>query len=126
MALFASDLFKGGKDNWSMKTEISIKIGARIRHFRELAGLSQLQLSEMVQCEPSTLAHYETGKNLVSMTKLIRISEVLKVDLYQFFVLAPVETDIETTEKLNKLLANASKVQIGLIYNIVSSVLELK
>lgn len=29
-----------------MKTDVSISIGARIRHFRELAGLSQLQLSE--------------------------------------------------------------------------------
>ena len=69
-----------------MKTDVSISIGARIRHFRKLAGLSQLQLSEKVQCEPSTLAHYETGKNLVSMTRLIRIAEVLEVDLYQFFI----------------------------------------
>ncbi len=59
------------------------------------------------------------------MTKLIRIAEVLEVDLYQFFISAPVEADIETIEKLNKLLSTASKVQIGLIYNIVSSVLEL-
>ena len=109
-----------------MKTTTSIQIGARIRHFRELAGLSQLQLSEKVQCEPSTLAHYETGKNLVSMTKLIRISEVLEVDLYQFFISSPVETDVETIEKMNKLLSTANKVQIELIYNIVSSILELK
>ena len=46
-----------------MKTDFSIGLGARIRHFRELAGLTQLQLSEMLPCEPSTLAHYETGKN---------------------------------------------------------------
>lgn len=77
MALFASDLFFSRTDNKVMKTDVSIAIGARIRHFRELAGLSQLQLAEKVQCEPSTLAHYETGKNLASMTKLIRIAEVL-------------------------------------------------
>ena len=50
----------------------------------------------------------------------------LEVDLYQFFISAPVETDIETIEKLNKLLKTANKVKIGLIYNIVSSILELK
>ena len=112
-------------DNRTMKTDVSISIGARIRHFRELAGLSQLQLSEKVQCEPSTLAHYETGKNLVSMTKLIRIAEVLGVNIFQFFISTPVETDIDKIEKINKLLSTANKVQIGLIYNIVSSVLEL-
>lgn len=108
-----------------MKTDVSIAIGARIRHFRELAGLSQLQLSEKVQCEPSTLAHYETGKNLVSMTKLISIAKALDVDLYQFFISSTIEGDVETIEKLNKLLSTASKVQIGLIYNIISSILEL-
>lgn len=107
-----------------MKTDTSIQIGARIRHFRELAGMTQLQLAENVPCEPSTLAHYETGKNLVSMTKLIRIAEVLGVDLHQFFILSPVDADIETINKLNELLKKANKVQISLIYNIVSSILE--
>lgn len=60
------------------------------------------------------------------MIKLIRIAEALEVNLYQFFISMPVEADIETIEKLNKLLSTASKVQIGLIYNIVSSVLEFK
>lgn len=100
-------------------------IGERIRHFRELAGLTQLQLSELVQCEPSTLAHYETGKNLVSMTKLIRISEALEVDLYKFFMMSSIDGDIETINKLNELLKRTNKVQLGLIYNIISSVLEI-
>lgn len=107
-----------------MKTSTSIQIGKRIKYFRELAGLTQLQLAEKVPCEPSTLAHYETGKNLVSMTKLIRISEVLEVDLCKFFTTSSSETDIETLDKLNELLKKANKVQIGLIYNIVSSILE--
>ncbi len=108
----------------SMKTDTSILIGSQIRHFRKLAGLTQLQLSEKIQCEPSTLAHYETGKNLVSMTKLIRISEVLEVELYKFFTKVPNETDVETSDKINELLKKANKVQLGLIYNIMSSILE--
>lgn len=124
-ALYNSDLCVNNYDNWSMKTNTSIQIGTRIRHFRELAGLTQLQLSELIPCEPSTIAHYETGKNLVSMTKLIRIAEVLEVELYQFFITSPIDSDIETIDKLNKLLSTVNKVQLNLIYNIVSSVLEL-
>jgi len=108
-----------------MKTNTSIQIGTRIRHFRELAGLTQMQLSELIPCEPSTIAHYETGKNLVSMTKLIRIAEVLEVELYQFFISSPIESNIETIDKLNTLLSTANKMQLNLIYNIVSSVLDL-
>ncbi len=109
-----------------MKTDDSVKIGARIRHFRELTGFTQLELSNLVPCEPSTLAHYETGKNLVSMTKLIRISKILNVELYQFFisdttnVLCP-----DRLESLSQLLKRANKVQLNLIFTIIKSILEL-
>ena len=108
-----------------MKTDFSIGLGARIRHFRELAGLTQLQLSEMLPCEPSTLAHYETGKNLVSMTRLKRIAEVLKVEPYQFFIQNTPKSDGTTVKALSTLLTKANKVQLNLIYNVVSSILEI-
>ena len=108
-----------------MRTEFSIRIGSRIRHFRELAGLTQLQLSEMIPCEPSTLAHYETGKNLVSMTRLQKIAEALEVEPYQFFIAASQNVDKNTIEAIESLLNTANKVQLRLIYDIISSVLEL-
>lgn len=108
-----------------MKTDTSIQIGRRIKHFRELAGMTQLQLAEKVPCEPSTLAHYETGKNLVSMTKIIRISEVLGVELYQFFISNTPAVDTDKVEKLNKILKNANDIQLNLICNIIESILDV-
>lgn len=108
-----------------MKTNTSIQIGKRIKHFRELAGMTQLKLAQELPCEPSTLAHYETGKNLVSMTKLIRISEVLGVELYQFFISNTPDVDTDKVEKLNKMLVNANDVQFNLICNIIESILDV-
>ena len=108
-----------------MKTDFSINIGARIKHFRELAGLTQLQLSELIPCESSTLGHYETGKNLVSMTRLKRISEVLNVEPYQFFIKESPQTDTETLKTINYLLSNANKVQLSLIKQVIESILEI-
>ncbi len=108
-----------------MKTDTSIQIGRRIKHFRELAGLTQLQLSEKIPCESSTLAHYETGKNLVSMTKLIRISEVLGVELYQFFISNTPNVDKDKLSKLNYMLKNANDIQLNLIYQVIESILDL-
>lgn len=108
-----------------MKTNTSIQIGKRIKHFRELAGMTQLQLAQEVPCEPSTLAHYETGKNLVSMTKLIRISEVLGVELYQFFILNVPDVDKDKLSKLNNMLKSASDIQLNLILNIIENILDL-
>ena len=108
-----------------MKTDFSISIGARIRHFRELSDLTQMQLSELIPCEPSTLAHYETGKNLVSMTRLQKISEVLGVAPYQFFIESSPDTDKSTIEAIEKLLKSANKIQLGLVYRFISNILEL-
>ncbi len=108
-----------------MKTNASIQIGKRIKHFRELAGLSQLQLAQKVPCESSTLAHYETGKNLVSMTKLLKIAEVLEVEPYQFFISSTPNGTNNSLEELNPLLTKANKVQLNLINTIIRSILEL-
>ena len=59
------------------------------------------------------------------MTKLIRIAEVLNVELYQFFVTSSLNPNPDTIEELNTLLAKANKVQLNLIYGIIKSILEL-
>ena len=109
-----------------MKTDFSINLGSRIRHFRQLTGMSQLKFSELIDCDPSTLAHYETGKNLISMTKLQKISEVLNVEPYQFFIKDTPEPDKKIIESINYLLSTANDVQLGLIHNFISNILELK
>lgn len=87
--------------------------------------MTQLQLSELIPCEPSTLAHYETGKNLVSMTRLKKISEVLEIEPYQLFISANNKLDTNKPESIMSLLKTANDVQLGLIYNFISTILEL-
>jgi len=108
-----------------MKTDFSVNIGARIRHFRRLAGMSQLTFSELIDCDPSTLAHYETGKNLVSMTKLQKISEVLNVEPYLFFIKETPDEDKASIDAVNYLLSTADKAQLGLIYNFISTIIDI-
>lgn len=108
-----------------MKTDFSINLGARIKHFRELTGMSQLKFSELIECDPSTLAHYETGKNLVSMTKLQKISEVLNVEPYKFFIKNTPECTTDKIDAINYLLKTANKVQLGLIHNFIRTILDL-
>lgn len=108
-----------------MKTDFSIKIGSRIKYFRELNGLSQLELAELIPCEPSTLAHYETGKNLVSMTRFKRIAEVLKIDAYKLLLDRIPNGNKKTIEDIEKLLLTANDTQLGLIYSTISGILDL-
>jgi len=53
------------------------KLGKRIQHAREEAGLSQEQLAAMLGCSQPTLSNYEKGKSRIYLTQLQKVSEIL-------------------------------------------------
>lgn len=112
-------------DNKRMSTKLDKSIGSRLRYFRNNAGYTQEQLAELVGCETSTIGHCENGKSRISLTLLNTIAEKLNVELYKFFTTREPETDTKTTESINKLLRQADRTQLGLIYKTISSILDL-
>ncbi len=100
-------------------------IGSRIKHFRQQAGLTQTQLGEIIDMDPSSLGRCEIGTDRISLTRLMRISDALKIDLYKFFLVRDIEGNKKTIEKITDLLSTANDVQLGLIYNNISNLLDL-
>lgn len=60
------------------------KLGKRIQHAREEAGLSQEQLSAMLGCSQPTLSNYEKGKSRIYLTQLQKVSEILNRPAHYF------------------------------------------
>lgn len=58
------------------------KIGSGIRSARESRGYSQDYMAEMLKICQSAYAHIESGKTALSLDRLIRISEILEIDIY--------------------------------------------
>lgn len=108
-----------------MGTSLDKSIGARLRYFRCNAGYTQEQLAELSGCEVSTIAHCENGKSRISLTLLSKIAKVLNIELYKFFTERETENDIKTIETIDKLLKQADRTQLGLIYNMISGILDL-
>lgn len=100
-------------------------IGSRIKYFRQVAGLTQAQLGELIDMDSSSLGRCEIGTDRISLTRLIRIADILKVDLYKFFLIRDVDGNKKTIEKITDLLSTANDVQLGLIYNNISNLLDL-
>lgn len=65
-------------------------VGARIRRFREQAGLSQGELGERLGVSYQQIQKYERGTNRVSVDTLVRLGRILNHPLVAF--LDPVET----------------------------------
>ena len=108
-----------------MGTELDKLIGARVRFFRKNAGYTQEKLAELVNCETTTIAHCENGKDRISLTLLSKISKELEIELYKFLTFRTKETDSKTIESITKLLQQANNSQLGLIYSTISNILDL-
>lgn len=105
-----------------MKTESSISIGKRIKHFRELAGLSQEQLAEMVDFQPrSLIKSYENAAKNIKPRELLQISNVLGVELYKLLTDKPVAGNVENMENSIRFMARMSTMRSNFLYKIVSS-----
>lgn len=64
-------------DNYPMGTK---DVGMRVRHARELLGLTQVQLAKKAGVSQAAISELETGENRSPWgTNLVRIAEALKV-----------------------------------------------
>lgn len=83
------------------------RIGQRIRRLRTERGMTQSQLSELVDCSNNYLSHIETAQTKVSLTMLLRISYALEANLDDFLLDTPYASpdaliDAEISKKLKK------------------------
>ncbi len=58
-----------------------VVIGRRIREIRKSKNLTQAQLAEMSQVEPSNISHIERAATKLSLPTLVRIANALAVSL---------------------------------------------
>lgn len=65
--------------------QINIKIGSNLLKARLAAGLKASQLSKMVDVAQQQIGKYESGKDKVSIGRLVLIAEALSADLFSFF-----------------------------------------
>lgn len=61
----------------------SDKIGREIRSVREAKGYSQEYLAEMLDISQSSYANMESGKSTLSVDRLIRVCDILQIDIHR-------------------------------------------
>src|SRR5438132_66953 len=64
---------------------VDVAVGARIRLFRKVRGLSQQVLAEAAGVTFQQIQKYERGANRVSASMLTRIAEALKTPVSEMF-----------------------------------------
>lgn len=72
-------------ENMISEVEIIQSIGLQIRKLREEKNLSQQNLADLCNVPKSTIARIERTEVNVKLITLVKIANVLEVDLIKFF-----------------------------------------
>lgn len=95
-------------------SDISIKFGRRVRHYRTEAGLSQEKLAEYCGLHPTYIGQIERGEKNCTLESAERIAEGLKIPLESLISkLAPSEkTAADELYETAVLLSERSQQQL--------------
>jgi transcriptional regulator with XRE-family HTH domain len=79
---------------------VDIHVGARLRHMRSLAGISQEQLGKFSGITFQQVQKYEHGTNRLSASRLHQFSKILNVKVSDFFDGYDAEAQVEETKAI--------------------------
>ena len=96
-------------------------LGKRIKEIRKFKGLTQEQLSEMIDIETSSLSGIESGRFYPSLHVLEKIAAVLEVELIEFFKFSSVNLPENIDEEIINIIEKQDKNNKRLIYKLLNA-----
>ena len=95
-------------------------LGKRIKLIRKSRSLTQEQLSEMIDIEPSSLSGIESGRFYPSLHVLEKIANVLEVELIDFFKYSSMSLPENLDEEIHKIVEKQNRENKELIYKLLA------
>ena len=83
-------------------TDVRILLAANMKRFREILGISQMELAEKVGCSPTLIGKIETMKRFPSADSLNRIAQALKIAPADLFTDPKVSQSVKTIASQQK------------------------
>lgn len=94
-------------DQVQAKQTSTVSIGDKLRHFRQAAGLSQLQLESLIGAAPGSVSRMESGKVNPTKETLEQMSSALQLNYsekaYLYGVVSPFVTGKEVAEAISAI-----------------------
>jgi transcriptional regulator with XRE-family HTH domain len=97
-------------------------IGKRIQELRKRQGLSQEQVAERAEISSNYLSRIECGKENPTLDMLIKLAQVLKVDMREMFVVGHLAGLDEVKKKIQNFIKTADEPSIRVAARIIESI----
>lgn len=109
-----------------MKTDLSKKIGLRIKELRLSKSLKQCELADMLNMERSNLTRIENGKQRPTDENLVKIAEILKVTPSELFDVTHILPKDELITAITELLPQFTQQELQFFYKSIINFRQIK
>ena len=96
-------------------------IGERVRYFRKAMRMTQAELGEQAQVEPSNISHIERGATKVSLPTLVKIANVLQASLDDLVCGSIEKNSHVSIKEIDALLSDCSDSEFIAIAEMIKS-----
>ncbi len=104
--------------------EIIKQIGIKIKEYRKKAKLTQAELAEKINVDSKYISRLETGTSIASISTIVKISDVLNVELSEIFTVETIKNKNKIIELINSKLLKINLKDLKSILEIVSCIAE--
>ncbi|MBQ8459502.1 helix-turn-helix transcriptional regulator [bacterium] len=98
--------------------------GKRLKELREKRGMTQEELSNLLDIEWQHISRLENGKNLPSCSILIGIANIFDIDIRKLTEYEHLDDNLNIDYEITNLLKIADTEQKRMFYNILSAILK--
>ena len=91
-------------------------LGQRIKELRKSQNITQEQLAELVNVEPTTISNIECGRNYPNLATLEKVLNVLKSDFLEVFDFQHFDNKATLVQKIKKYIDKAEPKEIEFLY----------
>ncbi|WP_414732289.1 helix-turn-helix domain-containing protein [Acetobacterium carbinolicum] len=109
-------------------SDLTTKLGKRIRNYRLKMGFSQEQLAEKAHCHPTYIGQIERGEKNPTIESIEKITRALGISLSQLLEKIDLENHCEDqfAEKCYELVLSKNHEEQTIIYRILTEIEKYK
>ena len=100
--------------------------GLRVRELRKSAHMTQEQLAEKLGMDTPNVCRMENGTHIPQTKNLVKLAEILNVEIKELFEYAHLQSKSELVKKINSFLKTATLKDAELVYKFIKGLKEYK
>ena len=109
-----------------MKTNLSKRLGLRIKELRIAKNLKQCAMADLLDMERSNLTRIESGKQRPTDENLEKIAKILDIELYELFDNEHLKDRAELVVSLKNLIETLNEKELRYLYKTIHNLKQLR